>query len=140
MKTRKFTAMLLALAMVLSLCCVSVLAADTSVTYGGVTLGFGDPTHEPTWPENAMGLEGSNGTYTAVYEGSDAAYYYRPGRACGRRGCSGCSRAALSMGNAFRVCRVAGILFSGRLGRHMGSCLALRYTASMDGLVLAALD
>lgn len=76
MKTRKFTAMLLALAMVLSLCCVSVLAADTSVTYGGVTLGFGDPTHEPTWPENAMGLEGSNGTYTAVYEGSDAAYYY----------------------------------------------------------------
>lgn len=76
MKTRKFTAMLLALAMVLSLCCVSVLAADTSVTYGGVTLGFGDPTHEPTWPENVMGLEGSNGTYTAVYEGSDAAYYY----------------------------------------------------------------
>lgn len=76
MKTRKFTAMLLALAMVLSLCCVSVLAADTSVTYGGVTLGFGDPTYEPTWPENVMGLEGSNGTYTAVYEGSDAAYYY----------------------------------------------------------------
>lgn len=76
MKTRKFTAMLLALAMVLSLCSVSVLAADTSVTYGGVTLGFGDPTHEPTWPENVMGLEGSNGTYTAVYEGSDAAYYY----------------------------------------------------------------
>lgn len=76
MKTRKFTAMLLALAMVLSLCCVSVLAADTSVTYGGVTLGFGDPAYEPTWPENVMGLEGSNGTYTAVYEGSDAAYYY----------------------------------------------------------------
>ncbi|WP_130848929.1 hypothetical protein [Intestinimonas timonensis] len=76
MKTRKFTAMLLALAMVLSLCSVSVLAADTSVTYGGVTLGFGDPAHESTWPENAMGLEGSNGTYTAVYEGSDAAYYY----------------------------------------------------------------
>ena len=76
MKTRKFTAMLLALAMVLSLCCVSVLAADTSVTYGGVTLGFGDPTYESTWPENVMGLEGSNGTYTAVYEGSDAAYYY----------------------------------------------------------------
>lgn len=76
MKTRKFTAMLLALAMVLSLCSVSVLAADTSVTYGGVTLGFGDPTYESTWPENVMGLEGSNGTYTAVYEGSDAAYYY----------------------------------------------------------------
>lgn len=76
MKTRKFISLLLTLAMVLSLCCVSVLAADASVSYGGVTLQFGDPTYEPTWPENVMGLDGANGTYTAVYEGSDAAYYY----------------------------------------------------------------
>ena len=76
MKTRRFTAMLLTLAMVLSLCCVSALAADASVSDGGVTLQFGDPAMEATWPESVMSLDGANGTYTAVYEGSDAAYYY----------------------------------------------------------------
>lgn len=44
--------------------------------YGGVTIQFGDPAANLTWPESFMELQGSNGTYTAVYTGSDAQYYY----------------------------------------------------------------
>ena len=76
MKARKLTAMLLTLAMALSLLTVGAVAADASVSHGGVTVQFGDPNYTPTWPENVMSLDGSNGTYTAVYEGSDAASYY----------------------------------------------------------------
>lgn len=76
MKARKLTAMLLTLAMALSLLTVGAVAADASVSHGGVTVQFGDPNYTPTWPENLMSLDGSNGTYTAVYEGSDAASYY----------------------------------------------------------------
>ena len=68
--------MLLTLAMALSLLTVGAVAADASVSHGGVTVQFGDPNYTPTWPENVMSLDGSNGTYTAVYEGSDAASYY----------------------------------------------------------------
>ena len=37
---------------------------------------FGDPAANLTWPESFMELQGSYGSYTAVYTGSDAQYYY----------------------------------------------------------------
>lgn len=77
MKTAKKTlALFLTLVMLVSAMSMTAMATDSTVTYGGVTLQFGDPTKNPTWPENVMSLDGSDGTYTAVYEGSDAAYYY----------------------------------------------------------------
>ena len=46
------------------------------VTAGNVTMQFGDPAANLTWPESFMELQESNGSYTAVYTGSDAQYYY----------------------------------------------------------------
>ena len=57
----------------------SLSSGDTSsdqVTAGNVTMQFGDPAANLTWPESFMELQGSNGSYTAVYTGSDAQYYY----------------------------------------------------------------
>lgn len=76
--SKKALSALLALVMAVSMLSMSALADETAntITCGGVTLQFGDPDMEPTWPENVMSLNGSNGSYTAVYGGSDTAYYY----------------------------------------------------------------
>ena len=78
MKTRRFTAMLLTLAMVLSLCCMGTMASAVSNTdIGNVQVQFGDPEAEPTPPESLMSLvQGTGGVYNAVYTGTDADEFY----------------------------------------------------------------
>lgn len=79
MKTRRFTAMLLTLAMVLSLCCMGTMASAVSNTdIGSVQVQFGDPEAEPTPPESLMSLvQGTgNNAYNAVYTGTDADEFY----------------------------------------------------------------
>lgn len=41
----------------------------------GVTMQFGDPAYPATAPECYMSFTGSNGNYTAVYNGPEAGYY-----------------------------------------------------------------
>ena len=78
MKTRRFTAMLLTLAMVLGLCCMGTMASAVSNTdIGSVQVQFGDPNAEPTPPESLMSLvQGTGGVYNAVYTGADADEFY----------------------------------------------------------------
>lgn len=69
MKARKFTAMLLTLAMVLGLCGISAMAAYPTGTGAGLTFQFGDPNYAEESPEKDMVLAGTAPTYTVNYCG-----------------------------------------------------------------------
>lgn len=75
-KSGKILAMLLTLAMALSLVSMSAFASATVPSYEGVQMQFGDPDYDPTRPESAMAISGANSAYTADYTGADAAYFY----------------------------------------------------------------
>lgn len=83
MKTsKKVLSLLLIAAMLVSVLCMGVYAADAPVIAGGVHAQFGDPDKTPTVPESLMALEAAsdssetNPIYNAVYTGSDSALYY----------------------------------------------------------------
>lgn len=83
MKTsKKMLSLLLIAAMLVSVLCMGVYAADVPVIAGGVHAQFGDPDETPTVPESLMALEAAsdssetNPIYNAVYTGSDSASYY----------------------------------------------------------------
>lgn len=83
MKTsKKMLSLLLIAAMLVSVLCMGVYAADVPVIAGGVHAQFGDPDETPTVPESLMALEAAsdssetNPIYNAVYTGSDSALYY----------------------------------------------------------------
>ena len=82
MKTsKKMLSLLLIAAMLVSVLCMGVYAADVPVI-AGVHVQFGDPDADSTAPESLMALEAasdsseSNLIYNAAYTGSDSASYY----------------------------------------------------------------
>ncbi len=80
MKTsKKMLSLLLIAAMLASMLCMSVFAADAPVIAGGVHAQFGDPDATPTAPESLMSLvqdTSNSALYHAVYTGSDSDSYY----------------------------------------------------------------
>lgn len=80
MKTsKKMLSLLLIAAMLVSVLCMGVYAADVPVIAGGVHAQFGDPDATPTAPESLMSLvqdTSNSALYHAVYSGSDSASYY----------------------------------------------------------------
>lgn len=80
MKTsKKVLSLLLIAAMLVSVLCMGVYAADAPVIAGGVHAQFGDPDATPTAPESLMSLvqdTSNSALYHAVYTGSDSDSYY----------------------------------------------------------------
>lgn len=80
MKTsKKMLSLLLIAAMLVSVLCMGVYAADVPVIAGGVHAQFGDPDATPTAPESLMSLvqdTSNSALYHAVYTGSDSDSYY----------------------------------------------------------------
>ena len=80
MKTsKKMLSLLLIAAMLVSVLCMGVYAADAPVIAGGVHAQFGDPDATPTAPESLMSLvqdTSNSALYHAVYTGSDSDSYY----------------------------------------------------------------
>ena len=71
--------LLLIAAMLVSVLCMGVYAADVPVIAGGVHAQFGDPDATPTAPESLMSLvqdTSNSALYHAVYTGSDSDSYY----------------------------------------------------------------
>lgn len=80
MKTsKKMLSLLLIAAMLASMLCMSVFAADAPVIAGNIHAQFGDPDATPTAPESLMSLvqdTSNSALYHAVYTGSDSDSYY----------------------------------------------------------------
>ena len=80
MKTsKKMLSLLLIAAMLASMLCMSVFAADAPVVAGNIHAQFGDPDATPTAPESLMSLvqdTSNSALYHAVYTGSDSDSYY----------------------------------------------------------------
>lgn len=80
MKTSKrMLSLLLIAAMLASMLCMSVFAADAPVIAGNIHAQFGDPDATPTAPESLMSLvqdTSNSALYHAVYTGSDSDSYY----------------------------------------------------------------
>lgn len=79
MKTRKKAlALILTLTMLAGILSAGMFASAAVPNFEGVSMQFGDPdpNYEPTLPESAMTITGSNGAYTANYNGADSQYYY----------------------------------------------------------------